>query len=449
MENNQLQRVSDGTPAFIADAMSSLQKMEAYADLLIQSGLVPNHFYELDQYRKPLKDAQGRFKGNRAAVIMTIQHGLEMGMTITQALQQIVPINGLLAVKGDGASSQIKTSGKLAAWKETKTGSIEKEDYAVTIYAKRTDGTELTETFTVARAKRLGLWITPDMLAKNDKLRHGGWWKTPERMIRYRALGFIARDLFPDVMQGAYTEDEARDLHEDYSQMTTENGMTLKISGDTKGSAMNEAAAAALDAAPVPATATKPRATRKAAPVPVQQPETTSDAEVMTDEQSQPTGEKKYEGAELLLMSPKELMSLAKEVMGFDLNEVLFKTDTSKRTKPNVAKLIMAKQDGMQATVLANVFGVDLRSLNTQGEQSSTKEETSAVEAEESAFGNPPREFDKQMDVFDTLTDSGVEDAHILQYIKDNGLTFTTSEDMIKNAPGSVISKMIEDLTAE
>lgn len=227
---NQLQTTNSGnTPAFIADAMSSLQKMEGYALLLINSGLVPKHFYELDQYRNPIKDANGKLKGNVAAVIMTIQHGLELGMSITQALQQIVPINGLMSVKGDGASSLIKNSGKCSIWQEKTEGSIEKEDYSVTIYSKRTDGTEKTEIFNVARAKRLGLWITPQMAEQNAKLKHGGWWKTPERMIRYRALGFIARDLYPDVIQGLYTEDEAMDIGADNTKYVAEGGIQVDM----------------------------------------------------------------------------------------------------------------------------------------------------------------------------------------------------------------------------
>ena len=126
-------------------------------------------------------------------------------------------MNGLLSIKGDGAKSLILNSGKVepGTWKETEEGSIEAGTFAVTISAQRSDTKEkLSRSFSVTQAKKAGLWVTDEMIKSQDGWKHkkSAWYKYPERMVKYRALGFLARDLFPDVMAGCYTEEEARDI---------------------------------------------------------------------------------------------------------------------------------------------------------------------------------------------------------------------------------------------
>ena len=216
--------------AFVENATQSIENMMQYANTLLESGLCPAHFYEKDQKNKP-----DFSKGKPAAVVMVLQYGMECGLSPMQSLQQVVPVNNLISIKGDGAKMLIFRSGALepGSWKETVSGSIEGEDYEVSITAKRKDnGLIMTRSFSVDKAKRAGLWIDQSKLSGQDGWKHklSAWYKYPERMISYRALGFLARDLFGDVLNGAYTTEEAIDMPADETYaIPTSSGAKIEI----------------------------------------------------------------------------------------------------------------------------------------------------------------------------------------------------------------------------
>lgn len=206
-------------PKFVEDAYESVEKMEKFANILLESKLVPNHFYEQLPDKKP-----DFTKGKTPAVVAVLIQGYQLQLPPLTALQHIIPVNGLLSIKGDLAKSMIFNSGKLkpGSWVEEETGSIETGDYMVKITATRSDnGQTLSRSFSVAQAKRAGLWITEQQVNGQDgwKYKSSAWWKYPTRMCNYRALGFIARDMFPDVMAGIYTTEEAMDLPRDTTEV--------------------------------------------------------------------------------------------------------------------------------------------------------------------------------------------------------------------------------------
>ena len=57
------------------------------------------------------------------------------------------------------------------------------------------------ETFTTGDAKRAKLWG-----------KSGPWTDYPKRMLRFRARGYVLRDLFGDVLKGLRTVEEVRDI---------------------------------------------------------------------------------------------------------------------------------------------------------------------------------------------------------------------------------------------
>lgn len=217
-------------PKFVEDAYESIDKMEKFAKILLDSKLVPNHFYEQLPDKKP-----DFSKGKVAAVVVVLIQAHQLQLPPLTALQHIVPVNGLLSIKGDLAKSMIFNSGKLKAdsWKEEEFGSIDSEDYIVKITATRSDnGQTLTRSFSVAQAKRAGLWVTTQQIGGSDgwKYKSSSWYKYPARMINYRALGFLARDLFPDVMAGIYTTEEAADIPQEITTTIDQgNGVILQI----------------------------------------------------------------------------------------------------------------------------------------------------------------------------------------------------------------------------
>lgn len=217
-------------PKFVEDAYDSIEKMEKFATILLDSKLVPTHFFE------KLPDGKPDFtKGKVEAVVAVLIQGYQLQLPPLTALQHIIPVNGLLSIKGDLAKSMIFNSGKVkkGSWKEERTGSIEEENLVVTITATREDnGETLVRSFSVAQAKRAGLWITSQQASAQDgwKYKTSAWYKYPDRMVAYRALGFIARDLFPDVLSGIYTTEEAMDLPKETAEVIeTESGAKITI----------------------------------------------------------------------------------------------------------------------------------------------------------------------------------------------------------------------------
>lgn len=463
---------------FIADATSSLEKMEAYATLLIKSGLVPKHFYVLDQYRKPVKNAQGEFEGNTAAVIMTIQHGFEVGMSISQALQQIVPVNGLMSIKGDGAKALIMNSGVCEKWAEEEVGEKGKDTYGFKITAVRKGGQSLSSTFTVSDAKRAGLWITDEMAAKNDKLLGSAWYKFGPRMLRYRALGFIARDLFPDILQGMYTEEEARDMDENHTTFKTEDGITIKMSDD-KGKKLSTAAGNALKETKSVSTLVMPKAEdvpSMSAPSHTISSDNTSgrtdptmEAESFKPEEPKVQEEKvsdtnltletipHYTIDELKLISTKDTLALCDKLLGIDTTEVLFVGENkAKRVVGWLRKLILAHQDGTITELIKKEFGVDYTNkiiyVNKKEEAPTPVAEKEPViqvvdiseyKVGELTIQEPTegtgRDFGDMMAISSMATSKNITKADIMQHIEEKCLNYTKLDDFYRFAPENEI----------
>jgi hypothetical protein len=229
MEQNLVKQQTTSL-AFVENAKESIENMLKYADVLLKSGLCPHHLYEKGADRKP-----DFAKGNSAAVVMILQQGFEIGLSPMQALQAIVPVNGLTTIKGDDCKALIFRSGVLVpdSWVETFEGNIENETYKVSITAKRKDnGIEKTSSFSVSDAKRADLWIPKSKVDGQDgwKYKLSPWFRYPSRMVYYRCLGYIARDLFSDVIKGLYTMEEAMDIpRENATNIELPNGNKIII----------------------------------------------------------------------------------------------------------------------------------------------------------------------------------------------------------------------------
>ena len=160
------------------------QAIRAHADWLQKAGGLP-------------KD----MSAGTAAVAMGI--GVDLGFKMNVALQRVTVINGRTAIYGDAARSLILKSDltnpkRGGAWTEWTTGTEGKDDYTFHIRAKRSDtGEEMERSFSIGEAKRAGLW------GNNTWLKWG-----QSRMLRYRAMGFLARDLFSDILLGLHIAEE-------------------------------------------------------------------------------------------------------------------------------------------------------------------------------------------------------------------------------------------------
>lgn len=152
----------------------------------------------------------GRSFANVEAVGVAIATGLELGLSPMQSLQCVVVINGRPGLNGTAAKALVEASGLLqdfAEWYEVggKTfddpGGNFQDTTAACCRVQRVGRSPRTTRFTVAQAKRAGLWG-----------KAGPWTQYPERMLRWRCVGFALNDAFPDVLKGFKTAEELMDF---------------------------------------------------------------------------------------------------------------------------------------------------------------------------------------------------------------------------------------------
>lgn len=163
--------------------IQSVAELEALALILYKGGLTPPGI------DKPEKVA---------AVILA---GMEVGLSPTQALGSIMLTNGRLSIYGDGALALVRASWLLESIAEIVTG--EGDDRHGTCEVKRKNEPARTFTFSMREAKQAKLI---------ERAAGKGPWATyPDRMLLMRARGFAIRDVFPDVLRGLVTYEEASD----------------------------------------------------------------------------------------------------------------------------------------------------------------------------------------------------------------------------------------------
>ena len=164
---------------------STFTELANFATMASKSSLVPQG------YRNKPED-----------IMLAVQMGSELGLAPMQAIQNIAVIQGRPAVWGDALIGLCRASAVCEDIAESMEG---EGDAAVAVcVAKRKGATPVTVRFSVADAKRAGLWG-----------KQGPWQQYPVRMLQMRARGFALRDAFPDVLKGIVTAEEAQDTPAD------------------------------------------------------------------------------------------------------------------------------------------------------------------------------------------------------------------------------------------
>jgi hypothetical protein len=131
----------------------------------------------------------------QAAAIML--KGYELGLGLSASFEFIHVIDGKPSISPKGMMALIHNSGQLAAMDVQEGVDKSGKPSACTVMMRRTNGFEHTITFTMEDAKTAGL-IKPK----------GGWVKYPANMLRWRAIGFCADVVFPDLIGGMYRPEE-------------------------------------------------------------------------------------------------------------------------------------------------------------------------------------------------------------------------------------------------
>ena len=126
-------------------------------------------------------------------VTVAILTGLEIGLPPMFAIQKIAVINGRPSIWGDAVlallwSRGFKVRERMEGEGETRTAVCE---------VVRPDGEKVERSFTVAMARKAGLWA-----------KAGPWTQHPDRMLQMRARGFACRDGAADALSGLYLREE-------------------------------------------------------------------------------------------------------------------------------------------------------------------------------------------------------------------------------------------------
>lgn len=159
------------------------------------SAIIPQSIEDVYRVAKCIAESGLAPQGMRTAeqVTVAILTGLEIGLPPMFAIQKIAVINGRPSIWGDAVPALLWARGfKLHEWHEGETAHCE---------VTRPDGSVIARSFSVAQAKRAGLW---------DKA--GPWKQYPDRMLQMRARGLACRDGAPDVLSGLYLAEETQEI---------------------------------------------------------------------------------------------------------------------------------------------------------------------------------------------------------------------------------------------
>ena len=180
---NAITRQNASVPATISPVLvpQTFDQLVTFAEMAAQSDLMPRDY-----------------KGKPANIMIAVQMGSELGFSPMQALNSISVINGRPGVWGDGMIGLCRQSPLCEDIQERIEG--EGDARAAVCIAKRRGSSPTTGRFSVADAKRAGLFG-----------KAGPWQQYPDRMLQNRARGFALRDAFPDLLRGLKTVEELRD----------------------------------------------------------------------------------------------------------------------------------------------------------------------------------------------------------------------------------------------
>ena len=177
----------------------SVEEVKAFRDKLkfmFENGVLPKSYLDVKANEKD-KECTLISEASLNRAMATISYGKALGLTPEMSLTHCMNVNGHMSIYGDAINAIIYSSGLL----KRKTEYFDEETMtAVCIIERKDIAGEETRTFSFEDAKIAGLW------------GKGVWRQYPKRMAQMRARGFAYRDVFPDLLHGMITTEEAMDM---------------------------------------------------------------------------------------------------------------------------------------------------------------------------------------------------------------------------------------------
>ena len=143
------------------------------------------------------------YKGKGGNCLVAILMGAEIGLKPMQAIQNIAVINGRPSVYGDAMLAICQVHPDFESIQEVFEGDPTKEQgtFRAVCTIKRKGANPVTQSFSVAQAKKAGLWT-----------KAGPWSNYPSRMLQMRARSWALRDQFADALKGVASAEEMQDV---------------------------------------------------------------------------------------------------------------------------------------------------------------------------------------------------------------------------------------------
>lgn len=208
------------TNGIVSYQPTSFGELETFCKRITNTGMVPQAF---------------RGKPDEAAV--AIVFGNEIGLPPMTSLQFVAVINGRPGVYGDALPGLAMNKGLISDMREHYEGEPFQDGFTAVCQVTRPNGTVVEQRFSVADAKRAGLW---------DK--QGPWKQYPRRMLQWRARGWAIRDAAPNLLFGM-TAEELQDI--DIAELPRDPEHARDITPEQPAPGPRTAASAAMAAAEV------------------------------------------------------------------------------------------------------------------------------------------------------------------------------------------------------
>jgi len=208
-------------PVRMGVAPTTIEEAWRLAQFIAKSELVPKGYRE-----RP------------ADVLVAMQYGMEVGLPPMAALHSIYVTNGRPQLWGDGLLAVVMASPRYRDHDEYYMVGDERREFlvavdlakddtmAVTTFWRSDSQRPRTATFSIAKAKKAGLWT-----------KAGPWQEYPDRMLKLRARSFAAHDCFPDVLRGIHSAEELTDMPAPLGLPEPEPPKEVRRRSETKPSA--------------------------------------------------------------------------------------------------------------------------------------------------------------------------------------------------------------------